>query len=71
MFRDSKASMYLLRNLLSTGIIFCPNSNKLVEMVSSENGGVSGQVIKVVHDDSHEQVEHQERTEIEQEQNGC
>ena len=40
-------------------------------MVSSENGGVSGQVIKVVHDDSHEQVEHQERTEIEQEQNVC
>ena len=38
-------------------------------MVSSENGGVSGQVIKVVHDDSHEQVEHQERTEIEQEWN--
>ena len=26
----------------------------------SKNGGISGKIIKVVHDDRHEQVEHQE-----------
>ena len=28
--------------------------------MSSQDGGVSGEVVEVVHDDSHEQVEHKE-----------
>ncbi len=32
-------------------------------MVSPQDGRVSGQVVEVVHDDGHEQVEHQERAE--------
>ena len=32
-------------------------------MMSSQDGGVSGEVVEVVHDDSHEQVEHQEAAE--------
>ena len=31
--------------------------------MSSQDGGVSGEVVEVVHDDSHEQVEHQEAAE--------
>ena len=31
--------------------------------MSAEDGGVPGQVIKVVHDDGHEQVEHEEAAE--------
>ncbi len=32
-------------------------------MVRSQNGGVSGQVVEVVHDDGHEEVEHDEGAE--------
>ena len=31
--------------------------------MSAEDGGVPGQVVKVVHDDGHEQVEHEEAAE--------
>ena len=41
-------------------IIFRPRGNKLVKMMSSQNGPVSGEVVKVVHDDGHEQVEDEE-----------
>ena len=47
-------------NLLCTWVVFCPYSNKLVQMVSAQNGRVTGEVIKVVHDDSNEQVQHEE-----------
>ncbi len=32
----------------------------LVEVVGAENGGVTRQVVEVVHDDRHKQVQHQE-----------
>ena len=32
-------------------------------MVRAEDGGVSGEVVKVVHDDGHEQVDHDEGAE--------
>ena len=32
-------------------------------MVRAEDGGVPGEVVKVVHDDGHEQVEHDEGAE--------
>lgn len=49
--------------LLCTGIIFSPNPDELVKMVSSKNRRISCQVIKVIHNDSDEQVQHEERTE--------
>ena len=52
-----------MRNLLRTRIIFCPDPDKLVQMVSTQDGTVSGEVVEVVHDDGHEQVEHEEAAE--------
>lgn len=41
-------------------VILCPDSDKLVQMVRPQDGRVPSQVLKVVHDDGHEQVEHLE-----------
>ena len=41
-----------------TGVIFCPDPDELVEMVSAQDGRVSRQVVEVVHDDGDEQVQH-------------
>ena len=51
------------RDLRSTGIKICPGRDELPEVVRAEDGGVPGQVVEVVHDDGHEQVEHDEATE--------
>ena len=50
----------VLDEALGVGIVFTPEVNKFGEMVGSENGPVPGQVVKVVHDDSDEEVEHEE-----------
>lgn len=39
-------------------VILCPDPDKLIQMVRAQDGGVSCQVLKVVHDDCHKQVEH-------------
>ena len=39
-------------------IVLCPYSYKLVQMVSSQNGGVPGKIVKIVHNNSNEQVKH-------------
>ena len=49
--------------LLCTWIIFCPDSDEFVQMMSPKDGAVPGEIVKVVHDDSHEQVEHEEAAE--------
>ena len=41
-----------------SSVIFCPDTDKLVQVVRPQDGRVPSQVLKVVHDDSHEQVEH-------------
>ena len=48
------------QHLLSTGVVLGPDSDELVQVVGAQDGAVSGEVVKVVHDDGHEQVEHQE-----------
>ena len=53
--------MWFKKYLRSTRIVFTPSCDKLSEMVGPQNGWVSSQVIKVVHDDGHEEVEHDER----------
>ena len=41
-------------------VIFCPDTDKLIQVVRPQDGWVPSQVLKVVHDDGHEQVEHLE-----------
>ena len=48
------------------GIILAPEMNKLREMVRPKNGPIPGEVVKVVHDDGNEEVEHQEGTDDEE-----
>ena len=45
------------------GVVLGPDPHELVQVVSPEDGGVPGQVVEVVHDDGHKQVEHQEAAE--------
>ena len=42
------------------GIIFAPQMNKLGKMVWTKDGPISCEVVKVVHDDSNEEVENEE-----------
>ena len=51
-----------LRNLPSTRIIFRPGWNKFSQMMWSQNRTISGQIVKIVHNYSHEQVEHNKWT---------
>ena len=47
-------------NSLCAGVVLCPDADELVEVVRAEDGGVPGEVVEVVHDDGHEEVEHDE-----------
>ena len=51
-----------LSYLLSTRIIFTPSCNKFWKMVRTKNGGVTGEVVETVSDDSHNNVQHNKRT---------
>lgn len=42
----------------SSGVILGPNPNELIEVMRPQDGGVSGQVLKVIHYDGHKQVQH-------------
>lgn len=57
-----RATHNLRGDLLSAGIILGPDPDELIEVVGAEDGGVPREVIKVVHDDRHEQIEHEEAT---------
>lgn len=48
-----------MSSLFSLGlrIIFRPDPFKLIQVVRPKNGPVTGQVIKVIHDDSYEKVD--------------
>lgn len=48
------------RHLPGSGVVLCPHSDELIEVVRPEDGGVAGQVLKVVHDDGHKQIQHLE-----------
>ena len=45
-------------NVPGSGVVLGPNPDKLVQVMRSQDGRVSGQVLKVVHDDRHKQVQH-------------
>lgn len=44
-------------------IVFRPDANELVQVVSTQDRRVSRKVIEIVHDDGDEEVQHEERTE--------
>lgn len=48
---------------LCLGVIFRPYSFEFVQVVRPQNRPVPRQIVKIVHDDSHEEVDDQERTE--------
>ena len=52
-----------MRDILSARVILCPDPDELVKVVGAKDGGVPREVVKVVHDDSHEEIEHQKATE--------
>ena len=47
----------------SAGVKLCPGGDELSQVVGAEDGGVPGEVVEVVHDDGHEEVEHEEAAE--------
>ena len=51
---------------LGVRVVLGPQPHELVEVVGAEDGPVAGEVVEVVHDDGHEQVEHEEGAENEE-----
>lgn len=45
------------------GVVFSPYPNELVEMMSAQDRRVPGEVVKIVHNYSNEQIQHKKRTE--------
>ena len=45
---------------LGVWVVLGPQPHELVEVVGAEDGPVAGEVVEVVHDDGHEQVEDEE-----------
>ena len=50
----------MLDEALGIRIIFRPEMNKLSKMMRTQDGPITSEVVKVVHDDSNEQVKNQE-----------
>jgi hypothetical protein len=46
--------------LLGLGVVLGPELHKVVQVMRAENGPISRQVVEIVHDDGHEQVDNQE-----------
>ena len=44
------------KSILGFRVVFRPESNKLVKMVRTKNRPITSEVVKIVHDDGHEQV---------------
>ena len=51
---------YCPRPYLGVGVVLGPESDELPQVVEPEDGPVPGQVVEVVHDDGHEEVQHEE-----------
>ena len=50
----------MLDEPLGIGIVFAPQMDKLGKMVGTKDGPIPSEVVKVVHDDSNEEVEDEE-----------
>lgn len=44
--------------LLSQGIVLAPHRDEFRQVVGAQNGGIPGQIVEAVHNDSHHDVEH-------------
>ena len=51
----------MLDSAFGVGVVLAPQTNELVEVMRSQNGPVARQVVKVVHDNGHEEIDDQER----------
>lgn len=49
---------YQWKLLPGTRVILCPHADEFVEVMRPQDGGIPGQILKVVHDDSDKQVQH-------------
>ena len=58
--------VHMLDFPLRVRVVLRPEDDKLAEMVRTQDGPVASEVIKVVHDDGNEEVEHQEGTDDEE-----
>ena len=47
-------------HLLGARVILGPDPDELVKVVGAKDGGVPRKVVKIIHDDSHEEIEHEE-----------
>lgn len=56
----------MLDPALSVRIVLGPETDELLQVVWAENTPVSREVVEVVHDDGHEQVNNEERAEHEE-----
>lgn len=54
------SNLYLCLHLPGGRIVLRPNTNILVEMMRTKDRGVASEVVKVVHNDSDEEIEHEE-----------
>ena len=57
---EQRDDIHVLDPSLGVGVVLAPQPHKLVKMVGSEDGPITGQVVEVVHDDGDEQVEDEE-----------
>lgn len=55
--KQMKSGKYSFVNLLSFWVIFSPDPLELVKMMWPQDRPVTRQVVKVVHDDGHKQVD--------------
>ncbi len=51
---------YCLRPCLGVGVVLGPECDELPQVVEPKDGPVPGQVVEVVHDDGHKEVQHEE-----------
>jgi len=56
-FSQQRDDVEMLDSPLGVGVVFAPQANKLVQVVRTQDRPISGQVVKVVHDDGHEEVD--------------
>ena len=50
----------------SIWVIFRPKVDKLRQMMRSQNGPITSEIVKVIHDDSHKKVENQKTADDEE-----
>ena len=61
-FSQQSYNINVLDETLGVRIIFRPEMDKFSKMMRTKNGPITGEVVKVVHNDGNEQVENQEGT---------